>query len=43
MLRRAKRTSSRLGSGLASIRPLALMTIPGVQKPHWTAPQWVKA
>ncbi len=35
-------TSAGAGSGFASSRPLALMTMPGMQKPHWTAPALAK-
>ena len=31
-------TSSRVGSGTLSSRALEAMTMPGVQKPHCTAP-----
>ena len=30
--------SSSVGSGFCLSNPAALMTIPGVQKPHWTDP-----
>ena len=30
--------SSSIGSGFCLSNPAALMTIPGVQKPHWTDP-----
>src|SRR6185369_13785578 len=40
---RALTTSSRLGSGLLSSNIFALAIIPGVQKPHCTAPFATKA
>ena len=35
--------SSRVGFGLFLIIAIPLITIPGVQKPHWTAPTLPKA
>ena len=35
--------SSRLGLGFLSSMALAFMTMPGVQKPHWTPPLTTKA
>ena len=43
LLRMAKAASSRVGFGFASSSALAEMTIPGIQKPHCTAPASPKA
>ena len=43
LLRMAKAASSRVGLGFWSSRPLAHITMPGMQKPHCTAPAWPKA
>ena len=43
LLRMAKAASSRVGSGLTSSSALAEMTMPGMQKPHCTAPASPKA
>ena len=43
LLRMATAASSRVGSGFRSMRPLAHSTIPGMQKPHCTAPAAPKA
>ena len=39
----AFRTAAGAGSGSASSSPLALITMPGMQNPHWTAPASAKA
>ena len=43
LLRMAKAASSRVGSGFTSSSALAEMTMPGMQKPHCTAPASPKA
>jgi hypothetical protein len=43
MRRKAAFISSTLGFGFSSSRALAAKIMPGVQKPHWIAPESTKA